>query len=213
MAPLSRHDFGDAEAVADFDEFAAGDDDFAAVGERGQDEQDGGGAIVDDDGGFGAGQAFEEMRGVDVALAACAGFEIVFEIGVLRGGAAKFFDGGFGERRAAKIGVQDDAGGVDDRLKRAGEDLLDRGRDVFLESRGVEPSGLCDLHVAGDFGAQVGQRGAGDFEKEIAIDVLGEGGEARLGQEFVDGRNLAQEIGLVGGEGAPRRRCHGVIST
>ena len=53
------HDLGDAETVADFNQLAAGDDDFAAFGERGQDEQNGRGAIVDDDGGFGPGQPFE----------------------------------------------------------------------------------------------------------------------------------------------------------
>ena len=30
-----RHDFGNAKAVTDFDQLAAGDDDFAALGESG----------------------------------------------------------------------------------------------------------------------------------------------------------------------------------
>ena len=135
-----RHDFGDAEAVADFDQLAARDDDFAVARECGKNEKHGGGAVVDDDGGFGAGQPLRELRGVDVALAARAGFEIVFKIGVLRGGAAEFFDDGFGERRAAKIGVKDDAGGVDDRLKRSGEDLLDGVGDLVLR----EPRGRAE---------------------------------------------------------------------
>jgi hypothetical protein len=50
---------------------------------------------------------------VNVAFAARARFEVVFEIGILRGGATEFFHGRFGERSAAEIGVEDDAGGVD----------------------------------------------------------------------------------------------------
>ena len=69
--------------------------------------------------------------GVDVAFAADAGFEVVFKIAVLRGGAAEFFDGGFCERGAAQVGVQDYAGGIDDRSKRAGEDSLYRLCDVL----------------------------------------------------------------------------------
>ena len=133
-----RHDFGDAEAVADFDELAARDEDFAVARERCENEEHGGGAIVDDDSGFGAGEALEHTRGVDVALAARAGFEVVLEIRILRGGAAEFFDGGFGERRATEIGVQDDAGGVDDGLERLREDLLDGVGDFVLQGGGVE---------------------------------------------------------------------------
>src|ERR1700688_4127244 len=49
------------------------------------------------------------------AFAAGAGCEIIFEIAVLRGRAAEFFYRGFGERGPAEVGVEDDAGGVDDR--------------------------------------------------------------------------------------------------
>src|SRR5579871_6148489 len=127
-----RHDFRDAEAVADFDEFAARDEDFAVASEGGEDEEDGGGAVVDDDSRFGAGEAFEELRGVNIALAAGAHFEVVLEIRILRGGAAEFFDGGFGERGAAEVGVEDDAGGVDHGLERLGKDLLDGVGDFVL---------------------------------------------------------------------------------
>ncbi len=56
VVPTSRrigagagHDVGDAEAVADFDQFAARDDDLAAGGEFVQREEDGGGVVVDGD--------------------------------------------------------------------------------------------------------------------------------------------------------------------
>ena len=75
------HDFGDAEAVADFNQFAARDDGFASGGEFVEDEEERGGVVVDDDGGF-AEDGFEERAGVDVAFAARAGGEVVFEIAV-----------------------------------------------------------------------------------------------------------------------------------
>src|ERR1039458_6060856 len=43
------HDLGNAEAVADFDEFAARDDGLAAGGEFMHGEEDGGGVVVDRD--------------------------------------------------------------------------------------------------------------------------------------------------------------------
>ena len=67
------HDVGNTEAIADFDEFAAGDDDFGIFRERVEDEKDRGGVVIDDDGGFGGGGEGEELRDVSVALAASAG--------------------------------------------------------------------------------------------------------------------------------------------
>src|SRR6266568_336087 len=46
------HDLRDSKAVPDFDELAARDDDFAAASKSREGDQDGGGAIVDDDRGF-----------------------------------------------------------------------------------------------------------------------------------------------------------------
>ena len=98
-----RHHVGDAERAADFDQFSAGDDDFAALGQRVQREQNGGGVVVDDDGGDGGAlllrtaesscpyvvlgdairqKLLEQAIDVDVALTAFAGREIEFEIRV-----------------------------------------------------------------------------------------------------------------------------------
>src|SRR6266704_1431130 len=54
------HDLGDSKAVSDFDELAARDDDFAAASKSREGDQDGGGAIVDDDRGFRAREALEQ---------------------------------------------------------------------------------------------------------------------------------------------------------
>ena len=54
------HDIGNAETIADFDQLAARDDDFGALGERIEDQKHRGGVVVDDDGGFGANQFGEQ---------------------------------------------------------------------------------------------------------------------------------------------------------
>lgn len=104
------HDVGDAEAVADLDEFAARDNDFAAGGKLIECEVDRGGVVIDNDGRF-AEDLFQENGGVDVALAAAAGCEVVFEVHVAAG------RGFFGKRGAAEVGMEYDAGGVDDTLE------------------------------------------------------------------------------------------------
>ncbi len=145
---------------------------------------------------------------MDVAFAAGSGFQVVFEVAVLRRGAAELFDGGFGERGAAQIRVQDYAGGVDDRLEGAGKDLLDGGGDSVFQRRRVE--GEEDrLRLACDLCAQVGERGAGNFEQQCAIDSFRQGSQAGLSQEFVNRGDLAKQLRLVGRKGAPAVGFHG----
>ena len=60
----ARHDVGNAEAVADLDQFAARDDRFAAGGEFVEGEEDGGGVVVD-------GDARARPAGVRAAPAMC----------------------------------------------------------------------------------------------------------------------------------------------
>src|SRR5579863_5116616 len=108
------HDVRNAEAVADFDELSARDDDFAAASQRGQNQKNCSGVVVDHDGGFGSGQAREQTRGVDVASTARARLQIVFQVGVMGCGSTNVVGGFGGKRRAAEIGVQDHSGGVDD---------------------------------------------------------------------------------------------------
>ena len=191
-----RHDFGYTKAVADFDEFAARDEHFAVACERGEDEQNRRRAVVDDNRRFGAGEALEELRGVDVALPARASLEVVFEVGVLRRGAAEFFDGGFGERSPAEICMKNDASSIDYRLKRLRQNLLNRVGDFVLERRRIERKDdgappVSVISLSGKTCAEIGQRGAGDFEEQFAIDARGQRGHARLAQEFVNRRNLA----------------------
>ena len=57
----AREDVGDAEAVADLDQLATGDDHLASLRQRGEREQDGRGVVVDDERGLGSGQLPEQL--------------------------------------------------------------------------------------------------------------------------------------------------------
>src|SRR5579859_1637398 len=63
---------------------------------------------------------------------------------------------------------------------------------------------------AGDALAEFRQRGAGNFDDELAIDAAGEGGQARSAEKFIDARNLAQKLGFFRGEVALGTRIHEV---
>ena len=56
-----RHDVGNAEAAADLHQLTARDDHLASGRERGQRQQRRGGVVVDDERGFGAGEAGEQL--------------------------------------------------------------------------------------------------------------------------------------------------------
>ncbi len=111
----ARHDVRHAEGAADLDQLAARDDRLAALGQRVEHEQHGGGIVVDDGGVLGAGQLAEKAAQMIVALAAPAAVEVEFE----RHGAAhrrdRRLDRCLGEQRAAEIGVQHGAGQIEDR--------------------------------------------------------------------------------------------------
>ena len=74
------HDVGNAERAADLDQLAARDDDLAPAGERAEHQQHGRGVVVDDGGGFGAGQLAQQLLDERVAIAAPARGEIEFEV-------------------------------------------------------------------------------------------------------------------------------------
>src|SRR5712692_3429642 len=97
-----RHDFRNAEAITNFDELAAGDDDLAALGQRRENKEHCGGTVVDDDRGFGASEPLQRLCCMHVAFAARTGLEVVFEIAVLRCSAPESFDHRSRVRRARK---------------------------------------------------------------------------------------------------------------
>ena len=98
-------DFGDAEAAADLDEFAAGDDDLVVPGgaegdEVAEGDDEGGGAVVDGGGFFRAEDGGEGGFEVGGARAALAGGEVELEVGVAGGDVVR----GAARRRAGRGG-------------------------------------------------------------------------------------------------------------
>src|ERR1700674_496094 len=148
---------------------------------------------------------------MNVALAARAGFEIVFEIAVLRGSMAKLFDYRWGERCAAQVGVENDASRVDDRQKRARENSFNFGGDKFFHGGGGEAY-RREVCFTGDPRAKIGEHGASDFDDQVAVHALGECSEVRLKEQFVDRRNLTQKFGLLGGDRSFASGFHVAIS-
>src|SRR5439155_6232518 len=103
------------ERAADLDQLAARNDYLAALGQRVQSEEDGGGVVVDDQSALGADQLGEEPVGVGVALAALALLQVVFQVRILGGDPREVLDCLAGERRAPQVGVKNHARGVDHR--------------------------------------------------------------------------------------------------
>ena len=130
-------DVGDAEAASDFDKLAAGDDDFGfALGDEGAEgEDEGGGAVVDDGGGFGFDEDGEGFFEKGSAFAALASGEVDLEVAVVGGDIVDGLRGAVTEGGAAEVGVNENAGAVEDGLEAgAFEDLQgggDAGGDVF----------------------------------------------------------------------------------
>ena len=101
------------------------------------------------------------------------------------------------ERRASQVGVQDDAGRVDDRAQRVGQrlsqPLLHRPRQL------IEPR--PDLRLVelarGDVGAQLFQHRACGRDGRAAAFALNQGLDRRIAQQFVERRQQAEQGGLA----------------
>src|SRR5262249_32775786 len=96
----------------DLDQLPARNDDFLAGSQSAKDDHGSSGAIVDGGGGFRAGQLAEPIANDVLARGAFAAFEVHFEVEVAAGGFAGGTGSGIGDGRAAEVGVQNDAGGV-----------------------------------------------------------------------------------------------------
>ena len=146
----SGHDIRDPETPANFDQFAARDYRLAAVGACVERKDQGGSAIVDDQRVFSARQLAQESSAVHVPGSPRARLQVVLEVGRAAGRVQHRVDRALGERCAAEVGVQDDAGGVDDRPKRGELQRrclgLDRDRPaIVIHGRGGHvPPGTVD---------------------------------------------------------------------
>ena len=196
----AQHDVGDAELAADLDELAAGDDDLLAMGERLQREQDGRRVVVHDQRVLGAGEPPQQPLHVAVAGAALLGGEIELEVRVGGRHRRHPLERLRAQQRAAEVGVQHDAGGIDDRPQREQPRLAHGGGDPGGERLGIgrrpalaeDPPALGVERLAYQRG-QAGPRNGGDLR------TAGE-----HAQELIDGGQAAKRRPISAHEAPPR---------
>ena len=128
-AARARHDRGNAERSADFDELAARHDHLLARRESSEHQQNRGGVVVHHRGGLSAGEFGEQRFDMGVAVATRAGCQVVLEIARLRHDRMHGFDGLRRQQCPPEIGVQHCAGEVEHAPQRG----LKRGLEVSLE--------------------------------------------------------------------------------
>ena len=180
----ARHDIGNAEAVADLDQLPAGDDHLSSGGEFVEREKDRRGVVVDGNPGR-ADQPLQQAGQVNVALAALARREVVLEVEYPGIGPSA------PERRASEIGVQDDAGGIDDAPQRRPFQLREcrpRPAPRWADSR-MRPAAISERTAAS--------------ARRISATTMACGYRARAGREaienFMHGRQIAEfeRIGTI----------------
>ena len=146
----ARHDLRHAEDAADLDEFAARHDGLAAVGQRIEAQEHGGGIVVDDRRVLGARQRAQQAPDVVVTLPAFAGFQVELERDRIPHGGDGRFDCGLGERRSPEIGVQHRAAQVEQRSQRRPVLLLETGEslsgDMLAWNAGALPLAMSRAH-------------------------------------------------------------------
>lgn len=71
-------------------------------------------------------------------------------------------------------------------------------KGVRIEWKDDRTAAVNVVGLGGEASAEVGQGSPGNFEEEIAVDARGKRGQAGLAKEFVDRRDLAQEVGFGG---------------
>src|SRR5207237_754588 len=125
------NDFADAKAAADLYELAARNDDFTFFsGEMPDNEDERGGAIVDNGGRLCAANESECAFQVSAAMPAVAAGKIIFKIRITNGNLTEQFHGFGRERRAPEIGMNNNTGAVDDGLQTRTAQIVERGADA-----------------------------------------------------------------------------------
>jgi len=178
--------FWDAKSAADFHEFGPGDDDFIfALGDEGAEgEDESGGAVVDGGSGFSFEEAGEGGFEISSPFASGSGGEVELEIGVSGCDGLECAGGAGAERGASKIGMDEDAGGVDHGLEAGVGKLTKTGLDCGLDGFArVLFIGEQELAEAIDFATdeEVDQ---GAWKRDIRRESGGEFLNGRKGGEF-----------------------------
>ena len=154
-------DVGDAKAAADLHQLATRDDHLAVAGQGGQRQQQGGRVVVDAQPGLRAGHLTQQRLQPRRARAASAGLEIELQVDGAASRLGRSPDRFRGHRRAAEIGVHDDAG----RVQHAPQPRDMRGLERRLRAR-HQRIDVVTRRVAGQDGAsrcrQLGPQRVGD---------------------------------------------------
>ena len=134
FAPGTSDDLGDPDAATDLDELPAAHRD-AAPARQADRERDGRGVVDDDQRVLGAGQRDQVRLGLAVAAATTTRLAVELEEDRPLGRRARGLDRRPRPRRAAEVGVDDDARGIDHALgSGAALEGLEAGDDLGAES-------------------------------------------------------------------------------
>ena len=194
--PALAQDVGDAEAVADLDQLAAGDEHLAAARRGGEGEQHCGGVVVDGERVLGAGDRAQHIVDVVLARGAVAARQAVLEVGVAGGGGDDGVDRRLRQQRPAEVGVHDDTGRVDHAPERRRHRRLEQARDPRGEGGRREVRRLRGGRLAArqDLRAKPVEDRAGGVDHQRARVAREESFHSRLTQHLVDPRQRAQPL-------------------
>src|SRR5438067_3636825 len=132
---------------ADLDELAPRDDDLPALAQRAQGEQDGGRVVVDDECGLASEKRGQQAPDQAGTFAALARLEVELEVAVA-GREPEGVHRRLRERRAAEVGVEDDAARVDDAAQPRRDAGAEPRQDGVVPGRGFS----APLAFGGDLG-------------------------------------------------------------
>ena len=115
QAAALLHDLGDAEGAADLHQLPPGGNDLSPFAHGAEDQQNGGGVVVDYHGTFCPGDLAQELFHMTVTGAPLTVLQIIFQGGIPPGHRGRSGHRLFGQAGPAQIGMQGHAGGVDHR--------------------------------------------------------------------------------------------------
>jgi len=122
--PTLAQDIRDTEATANLDQLAAAEKHLTACTERAEDQVNGRRVVVDHHGIFGAGELAQQVAGVVVAAATPTVGQIVFQVAVADTDCPHSRKGCVRQRGPPQIGVDHNAGRVDERAQPTSTRLL-----------------------------------------------------------------------------------------
>ena len=119
------HDVGNTKGATDLDQFTARQRHFTSTGQRGEHQQDCSSIVVDHSGCFSTRQFTQHGFGDVVALATLTTVQIIFNRDGMSCGLNQRCDSRFRQGTAAKVGMYDCAGQVEDSAQCGGGFIYD----------------------------------------------------------------------------------------